>query len=45
MLKKKTMINGARVDPGVLDREFNLPEGRGFVQFDQFFLKFPMKME
>ena len=40
-----TLISGA--DPGFLDRGFKLAEGGGvrFVQFDQFFLKFPMKMK
>ena len=32
-------------DPGFLDWGFKLAEGGRFVQFVQFFLKFPMKMK
>ena len=32
-------------DPVVLDRGFKLAEGVQFVQFDQFFLKFSMKIK
>ena len=32
-------------DPGLLDRGFKWGGGGRFVQFDQFFLKFPMKMK
>ena len=32
-------------DPGCLDRGFKLAAGVRFVEFDQFFLKFPMKMK
>ena len=38
-------IDKPGADPGFLDRGFKLAEGVRFVQFDQFFLKFPMKMK
>ena len=45
MRPAQTQISLAGADPGILARGFKLAEGVRFVQFDHFFLKFPMKMK
>ena len=43
--KTRTRLTHTGADPGFLDWGFKLAEGVRFVQFDQFFLNFPMKMK